>query len=124
MAKAGLLESPKRGLLRITERGRQVLRQNPTALNVQFLEQFEEFVTFRRLRRERAPAAATSERDASSSDGTTEGTPEESLEGAYFAVLVLCGPIIMGAKLVATVGTRTDLDGRKVYGQLLSVYVE
>jgi restriction system protein len=47
MTKAGLLESPKRGVFRITEQGRQVLQQNPPVVNVQLLHQFEEFRTFR-----------------------------------------------------------------------------
>jgi restriction system protein len=50
MTKAGLLESPKRGLLRITDQKRRVLQQNPPVVDVQFLEQFEEFRQFRALR--------------------------------------------------------------------------
>ena len=81
MAKAGLLNSPKRGQFQITERGRAVLRENPETINVQFLERFEEFVNFRQLRRER-PAAETSA-PAASRTQDIQDTPEESLEAAY-----------------------------------------
>ena len=79
MTKAGLLESPKRGFFRITERGRQVLAGKPSAINARFLEQFEEFISFKRLRGERTPQLSSTE----SGDGFSEDTPEESLETAY-----------------------------------------
>ncbi|MEZ6140982.1 MAG: winged helix-turn-helix domain-containing protein [Zavarzinella sp.] len=47
MTKAGLLFAPKKGLIQITPRGTQVLNQNPTLINVPFLEQFDEFIAFR-----------------------------------------------------------------------------
>ena len=76
MTKADLLESPKRGFFCITERGRQVLAEKPPVINVKFLEQFEEFMSFRKLRHER--------NDFTESDsGFSENTPEESLEAAY-----------------------------------------
>lgn len=78
MAKAGLLESPKRGHFRITERGRQVLAKNPPAINLDFLEQFEEFVRFRELRREKPLPSRAEEIGAG-----IEETPEENLETAY-----------------------------------------
>jgi restriction system protein len=81
MAKAGLLNSSKRGLFQITERGRAVLREKPETINVQFLERFEEFVNFRQLRREQ-PAAETPAPVAPRTHDTQD-TPEESLEAAY-----------------------------------------
>ncbi len=75
LTKAVLLEAPKRGLFRITERGRQVLGNKPTTINVQFLQQFEEFQAFRRLRREKSEPPDISH--------PNEKTPEESLETAY-----------------------------------------
>ncbi len=75
LTKAMLLEAPKRGLFRITDRGRQVLSKKPTAINVRFLEQFEEFQAFRRLRREKSAPPESSPAD--------EKTPEESLETAH-----------------------------------------
>jgi len=46
MKKAGLLESTKRGYFQITERGLDVLKQNPPEINNAFLRQFPEFVEF------------------------------------------------------------------------------
>ena len=51
LAKAGLLEAPKRGVFRISDHGRDVLTQKPGEINVQFLQQFEEFEAFRQLRK-------------------------------------------------------------------------
>jgi restriction system protein len=82
MTKAGLLESPKRGLFRITDQGRRVLQQNPPVINVQFLEQFEEFRQFRALRRDRLPLASTIGEGVTSTEPADQ-TPEESLEAAY-----------------------------------------
>ena len=44
---AGLLESPRRGLYRITPRGRDVLAQAPFEITLNFLDQFPEHVAFR-----------------------------------------------------------------------------
>jgi restriction system protein len=40
LKKAGLLASPKRGLIQITDRGREVLSKNPQRIDGAFLEQF------------------------------------------------------------------------------------
>jgi restriction system protein len=79
MKKAGLLEAPRRGYFRITQRGLQVLKENPSEINVTFLERFPEFVEFRELRRE--PAS-----DAEGPESISKETPEESLESAYLKV--------------------------------------
>lgn len=47
LKKAGLLENIKRGFLKITTRGLDVLKQVPKDINVKFLDQFPEFVEFR-----------------------------------------------------------------------------
>ncbi len=79
MTKAGLLASPARGQFVITDRGRQVLLENPPAINVPYLERFPEFVEFRNLRRTK-PA---DDNAASSVTASDENTPEEALESAY-----------------------------------------
>ncbi len=75
MKKAGLLESPKRAIFKITERGLKVLRQKPTGINVRFLNQFVEFRAFRTLRHSKGKDAAE--------DMVSDATPEEALEAAY-----------------------------------------
>jgi restriction system protein len=50
LKKAGLLDSPGKGLITITERGLSVLSKKPTLLTVRFLKQFPEFVEFHTYR--------------------------------------------------------------------------
>src|SRR3981081_3317899 len=42
LKKASLLDSPKRGFLQITERGRDILSQGAESIHTKFLEQFRE----------------------------------------------------------------------------------
>ena len=77
LKKAGLLSSPKRGVIQITDRGRKILSQKPERLNRAFLEQFPEFVEFQ----ERSNAEAKPE---SAEVATVEKqTPEEAIEHSY-----------------------------------------
>ncbi len=76
LKKAGLLDSTRRGFFRITDRGKKVLSQGPSRIDVNFLEQFDEFVQFRSIRKEKNHA------EEASADATDQ-TPEESLESAY-----------------------------------------
>jgi restriction system protein len=76
MKKAGLLETPRRATVVITQRGLDVLAQNPQEINARFLRQFPEFVEFQTTKRDR------SEEEPSTDQVTTE-TPEENLETAY-----------------------------------------
>lgn len=75
LQRAALLDSPRRGCFRITERGRDVLRDPPERITVKYLERFPEFVEFR----------STTKKGANEPGGAeTEGeTPEEKLESAY-----------------------------------------
>jgi len=47
LKKAGLIDSPKRGVNKITQRGLEVLENKPNLINVKFLGQFPEFVEFK-----------------------------------------------------------------------------
>lgn len=76
LKQAGLLETTRRGYYRITERGRRVLSQNPPKIDVAFLQQFPEFVEFKRRTRTRLDEVEDEE-----TDGTR--TPEEVIEAAY-----------------------------------------
>lgn len=79
LKKACVLESPRRGALRITARGQQTLAENPPRIDVRFLERFPEFIAFReapRINREAAQGLAIPATE-------TEQTPEEALELAH-----------------------------------------
>jgi restriction system protein len=77
MKKAGLLESPRRGVVRITDRGKEVLRKKPARIDVKFLDQFPEFIEFRTSRNADEATVAPETPTAAST------TPEEALEDAY-----------------------------------------
>lgn len=78
LKKAGLLESPRRGTLRLTPRGSEVLGNNPKRIDVKFLERFPEFIQFRDASRSNRETQSTE-----SSAAATEQTPEEALELAH-----------------------------------------
>lgn len=50
--KAGLVESPRRGYMKISLKGLDVLNKKPTKIDIKYLEQFPEFIEFRKLRNE------------------------------------------------------------------------
>lgn len=76
MKKAGLLEDPKRGYFQITDRGREILEDNPLRIDMKFLRQFPEYIEFRETVRETTDEVVQEE--------DLEGlTPEEALENAY-----------------------------------------
>lgn len=76
---AGLLEYAKRGVYRITDRGREVAADPPDRITVHFLEQFPEFVEFRTRGR------TDSEGDSSNlnEESHSSNTPDETIEAAY-----------------------------------------
>jgi restriction system protein len=78
LKKAGLLESPRRGALRITARGKQILGDNPARIDVKYLERFPEFIEFRDVSRNNRETTTTE-----SVAIATEQTPEEALELAH-----------------------------------------
>lgn len=79
LKKAGLVESPRRAFVKITERGLKVLSENPDFINVRFLRQFPEFIEFQTTKKE------TNETEFDEQSESTE-TPEELLETAYLKI--------------------------------------
>jgi restriction system protein len=77
LKKAGLIESTRRGVFVITERGLSVLASSPERIDIKYLEQFPEFVAFRELRGERSAGKP------SVLDAALGATPEEALDAAY-----------------------------------------
>lgn len=76
MKKAALIESPKRGVHKITKRGLDILKKKPERIDVAYLGQFQEFKDFRALRHAK-------QEDEEPELDLNNKTPEESLEGAY-----------------------------------------
>ena len=81
MKKAGLLESPRRGYFRITDRGLQALEQQPETINVKFLEQYPEFLEFKT--RSNTESTTT---EIDTTVPTEERTPREVMEDAYVTI--------------------------------------
>lgn len=73
--KAGLLETPRRGLWRLTDRGKNVLRQNPEKIDVKFLKQFPEFLDWGPDKKDKADEVVVGDLS-----DVHEDTPEEALE--------------------------------------------
>jgi restriction system protein len=82
MKQAGLIEYPSRAVLRITERGKKALAGGPARIDINFLEQFEEFVAFRTATTEDTqpgrPSAVVARSDASA-----DLTPDELMRTGY-----------------------------------------
>lgn len=90
MARAGLIDSPSRGLAQITERGRALLRENPDRIDGTTLAQFPEFADWKTASATSggddeggAPAAAA--RSVEKPEDT-QLTPEERIEAARKAL--------------------------------------
>jgi len=79
LKKAGLIDSPKRGAIAITNRGREVLKKKPAKIDNQLLKQFPEFIEFQQYKKE--------EVEKPSGNGLAHEidhqTPEETIENAY-----------------------------------------
>jgi restriction system protein len=85
LKQAGALHSPQRGHFVITERGRQLLQQNPLHIRLTTLAQFPEFQDFKNRRR---AIKADNGRDTGQlldmdSDVIFDDTPEDILASAY-----------------------------------------
>lgn len=80
LKKAALIDSPRRGVFRISSRGLDALSQGLEAIDVKYLAQFAEFQEF-----QRASQPQDVQTPVALPDGSTEvdRTPEEAIEGAY-----------------------------------------
>jgi len=79
MKKAGLLMTPKRAHFKITDRGMELLKEDPKSINAQFLTRYQEFVDFKSIKRTKENEIS----DKNHLDFISDKTPEESLEYAY-----------------------------------------
>ena len=77
-----MVEKPRPGYLKITDRGLSLLEETPKAINSKFLERYDEFVAFREKSGKSAKPKAAKE-DEKAGDGQT---PVEAIETAYQTV--------------------------------------
>jgi restriction system protein len=78
LKRAMLLNSRRKGFYKITDRGIQVLKQNPTQIDRDLLKQFPEYLDFADATK--AKKESDLKHDA---DNTINKTPEEMLEDSY-----------------------------------------
>ena len=76
LKKARLIDDPRRGYFQVTSRGKEVLERNPDRINMNYLQEFPEYIEFRETTREPIDTPPVGE-------GLDELTPEEALEDAY-----------------------------------------
>jgi restriction system protein len=77
LKQAGLLQSTGRGHFQILQRGLEVLKTDPSKIDIGFLERFEEFVAFRSKSRQHPT------RVQGGKETQEDQTPEELLEASY-----------------------------------------
>lgn len=78
LKRAGLIDSPRRGVYRITERGLEVLRTPPDRIDLAYLARFPEYAEFRARSR-----ASTDGEGSFDIDKEEERTPEEYIDYGY-----------------------------------------
>jgi restriction system protein len=83
LKKAGLINSPKRGFLQITERGLSVLQRSPSKIDLHLLKEFPEFVEFQNSKKEDDTALSKEE---SNIESISRQTPQELIDSAYQSI--------------------------------------
>lgn len=78
LKKAGLVDSPARATVVITEAGKKVIAENPEKIDAKYLERFPSFSEFHT-----ATASANDDDNSSSITESKDLTPDDQLEDAY-----------------------------------------
>lgn len=84
LLKAGLIESPRRGVIKITNSGNEVLNKKTTQINVKFLEQFPEFIEFRTIKKGQDEEKSKSL--AEINKNVENITPDELMENGFNSI--------------------------------------
>ena len=80
MTRAGLIDSPKRGVFVASSAGKALLATNPAKIGVELLRTFPAFVNFENAT---ATAATKAEAPAAASSASSSATPEEQIDAAH-----------------------------------------
>lgn len=81
--RSGLIERPKQATYAITERGREVLKANPSRVDMTVLAQFPEFVAFKSASKAPTPDPTPTPALEPIVTSSADETPEELIESAY-----------------------------------------
>lgn len=76
LKRAGMLETPRRGVYRITERGQSMLADAPPRIDINLLSKYPEFVEFRN-------AGTDDKDDVITTEVSAEETPDEQIRAGY-----------------------------------------
>lgn len=79
---AGLVESPRRGVYRLTERGRQVLAEDPPSIGMSYLLRFPEYVAFRQRSTNSTSSRLISAGDTANNTSDNR-TPDDLIDDGY-----------------------------------------
>lgn len=79
MGKAGLIDSPVRGLFTASEAGKALLQTNPISINVETLKRYPDFVQFYNASAE----SSSTEAPATGAAAEATTTPEEQIDAAH-----------------------------------------
>jgi restriction system protein len=80
LKQSGLLDSPKRGVFRITQAGLALLKERPKEINIKLLDRYESYQAFK-ARSRSAPDISSQVSDRA--DDGQKITPEDALAAAY-----------------------------------------
>jgi len=81
MKKAGLIDTPKRGYMRITDSGLNVLKQNLTRISIAYLKRFPEFIEWQNIKKE--DNQSNFDIETVQSESINKQTPEELLNYSH-----------------------------------------
>ena len=111
MTKAGLINSPKRGVFVASPAGHSLLATNPTKIDVEALKAYPAFVAFHSAS---AATVTRSEAPAAAAAATSASTPEEQIDAAH-AVLTS----VLRADLLARIAEQNPAFFERVIVDLL-----
>lgn len=86
LKKAGLLDSVERGIYTITERGRQLLAENPTRIDNTLLRRYQEFTEFEAGRSETDVPKSPNKTSPIVSAAVSELDPQEAFTQSYHSI--------------------------------------
>ncbi len=89
LKQAELIEAPKRGVIKIADRGSKALSENLTEINIKYLSQFPEFIKYRYQTKDHSPESIVQKNDSLKSninEATKTQTPEELIEVGYQSI--------------------------------------
>lgn len=117
LAQAKLLEVTRRAHFRITDRGREVLRENPGKIDVRLLERFREFNEFKERARESQTGSispSTAEITAAADFATKQATPDELLRSTITDIEAALSSELLDRILAAPPGPSRARGGARI----------